>query len=478
MKRWLRIALLGGLLVALTSGVVGAQSGAAEWSVPIDVTQPSRNQHGVFPKLLCDRFNNTHLIFGSLPSIDTPSEIYYRTDASGVWSAPIDVLAVPERVAIRFDAVISPKSDTLHLIWLNQWINGALRYSQVPLAQAADPRAWSPPVTLASQISNANNTGNATLAIDNDGVIHLVYGTYDETGRQLAVQHMKTTDDGQSWSEPVTLYSTEASQPSDIGARVAVDGRGRLHVAITTRTQEYGLASELGYVQSSDGGQTWSQYQLISDVATSFQGLSTLAVYTFGDDEVHLTWHDPRRLHQWSYDGGQTWQGPVQMIELGAAFGGPNALAKDSAGVLHMVTATGDGVFTASFDGQQWGIPERIDSRPIDPHGQELVVCQGNQLHVAYYDRTGNGSVWYSTRRINTPHLDRQPIPPPVAPPSPQLITPIGISTEETLTPHPNEIVALSQAPIFDQTQSFVPIIVVSVSVFVFVGAVIVLRRR
>ena len=270
------------------------------------------------------------------------------------WSAPVDVLAMPERVAIRLDGAISDKTDTLHLIWINAYINGELRYSQAPLARADDPWAWSVPITLASQISNANNTGNATIAVDPAGTVHIVYGTYDETGTQLSVQHIKSIDDGQTWSAPIMVYSSSASVPSDIGAWLAIDGRGRLHVAITTRTQEYGLASELGYIRSSDGGQTWSEYRKISDTSTSFQGLSTLAVYAFGDNEIHLTWHDPRRLHQWSTDGGQTWRDPVRMIDLGAAFGGPNALAKDSAGILHAVAATGGGVFSTGFDGLQW----------------------------------------------------------------------------------------------------------------------------
>jgi hypothetical protein len=478
MKRWLRLALLGVLLAALTSGTVGAQSGATGWSEPIDLTQPSRNQHGEFPKLLCDRYNNTHALFGSLPTIDSPSEIYYRTDAGGVWSAPIDVLSVPERVAVRFDAVISPQTNVLHLIWVSAWIDGELRYSQAPLAQAADPRAWSPPTTLASHISNANNTGNATLAVDQNGVIHLVYGTYDETGTQLAVQHMQTTDDGLTWSTPVTLYSTVASQPSDIGARVAVDGQGRLHVAITIRTQEYGLASELGYVRSNDAGQTWGQYQLISNVPSSFQGLSTLAVYTFGDDEVHLTWHDPRRLHQWSYDGGQTWQGPVSMIDLGAAFGGPNALAKDSAGVLHMVAATGDGVYTATFDGQQWGVPERIDNRPNDPHGQDIVVCQGNRLHVAYYDRTGDGRVWYFTRSVNTPRVERQPIPVPTPLPTPSVnaLGAPGSTRETNITPVGEQVELSQRAP--EREDPFTPFVIPIVAAVVLIALVFVVQFR
>jgi len=138
-----------------------------------------------------------------------------------------------------------------------------------------------------------------------------------------------------------------------------------------------------------------------------------IAPYAFGNDEVHLTWHDPRRMHTWSIDGGQTWREPKEIMPLGAAFGGRNELTQDSAGVVHVVTAVGDGVYSASWNGAEWSAPEQIDNRFIDPHGQTIVACQGNQLHVAYYDRTGNNKVWYTTRSVNAPHLDRQPRPTP-----------------------------------------------------------------
>ncbi len=437
------------------------------------MTQPSRESGGNFPKLVCDQYDNVHLFYGALPEPGLPADIYYRTDAGNAWSEPANIIAVQEPVAIRFDAVISPDTDMFHLIWMNAWINGQLYYSHAPLASASDPRAWSTPRPLANQVSNASNTGNATIAIDSAGVIHIVYGTYDQTFTQLAVQHITSSNGGQTWSLPTTVYSIATPIPSDIGARVTIDGQDRIHVAITMRSQEYGLASELGYMQSTDGGQSWSAYQKISDKSTSFQGLSTLAVYTFGDNEVHLTWHDPRRLHQWSFDGGRTWNGPIEMIGLGAAFGGPNALTKDSAGELYMVTATGDGVYSASFDGTQWGLPEPIDDRSIDPHGQDIATCQGNQLHVAYYDRTGDTRVWYSTRSVNAPHRDRLPIPKPTPMPVP---TPAAI--QPTLNPSEPGLAdwAGSQEP--TQPDAFWPLVAALIPVTLLLIGSIILQRR
>jgi hypothetical protein len=199
---------------------------------------------------------------------------------------------------------------------------------------------------------------------------------------------------------------------------MAIDGRDRIHLGISVNSQEYAQYSEVGYVQSTDGGATWSPYKEIQKTGTTFQGVAWIAPYAFGTDEIHLTWHDPRRMHTWSLDGGKTWQSPEEIMPLGAAFGGRNQLVKDSAGVIHVVTGVANGIFSASRNGSQWNAPEQIDDRYIDPHGQVMTTCQGNQLHIAYYDRSGDNRVWYSTRTVDAPHIDREPIPIPTPRPN------------------------------------------------------------
>jgi hypothetical protein len=114
-------------------------------------------------------------------------------------------------------------------------------------------------------------------------------------------------------------------------------------------------------------------------------------------------------MHRWSNDGGSTWSEPDQVMRLGAAFGGPNALTQDSSGAIYIVTAINEGVYSARWDGSMWGPPERIEDRDIDPHGQEIAICQGNKLQVIYDDRNDSQNIWYSSRTVDAPRLDRQP---------------------------------------------------------------------
>jgi hypothetical protein len=94
-------------------------------------------------------------------------------------------------------------------------------------------------------------------------------------------------------------------------------------------------------------------------------------------------------------------------MPLGAAFGGPNALTKDSSGAVHIVMAINGGVYSARWDGSMWGPAERIEDREIDPHGQEIGICQGNKLQVVYDDRNDSQKIWYSNRTVDAPKINR-----------------------------------------------------------------------
>ncbi|MBI5568275.1 MAG: hypothetical protein HY870_25520 [Chloroflexi bacterium] len=389
-----------------------AQQAGSQWSRPVDALFGSGAESGSFAVQLCDQYQDAYLLVAE--QSNAGAAILYRDDVDGNWSVPRDVIVTSDVVAFGLGVTIANRDDSLHAIWMNRYIAGDLIYSRAPLSTAGDPRSWSSPATL------ANSVDWAAIQADSLGTVHVVYGATDASGLEHVVYHIKTEDSGVTWSEPASAYATVTALPSIIRPEIALDERNRIHVGMTINSNEYGAYSEVGYVQSTDGGATWSTYKPVETPGAAYPGVAWISPFAFGDDEVHLTWHNPRRMHTWSLDGGQTWRGPIEIMPLGAAFGGRNFLTKDSAGVLHVVTAVADGVFTASWDGAEWGTPEQIDTRYIDPHGQSIMACQGNQLHVTFYDRTGDHKIWYATRLVNAPHIDRKPMPtatPPAAAP-------------------------------------------------------------
>jgi hypothetical protein len=452
-----------------------AQSNVSGWSKPIDITQGITSNWRAYGVPVCDHYQNLHIFWAD--NSDNGAAIYYRNDIEGFWSAPTDILALPYPNAHYLAVAVSNKSDTIHLAWVDVF-PGNLYYSQAPINTANESKAWLPPQNLGGHVFNP------ALAVDPTGVIHLVYAVSDSEGINYTVDHISSKDNGKSWSDPNIAFTTTFQQPSYIRTEMAIDEDGRIHVGLTLRSQEYGAYSEVGYIRSIDGGQTWSDYKLIDNTSMTFQGVEWIAPYTFGKNEVHLTWHDPRRMHQWSFDGGDTWSNPIEIMPLGGAFGGADQLVKDSAGTLYAITAVSNGVFSAAWNGINWGPPEQIDDRDIDPHGQHIVVCQGNQLHVTYYDRTGDTTVWYAMRVVNSPHIDREPLPTPIPSSRPPTVNPNESMTTK-ITPIVNSSTIGSSTQFAAGNQPSSPLTLVMVGVMpaiilvtgVFLFSLIRLRR-
>lgn len=404
-QKSLRAILLLGIFF-FQSSVIFAQVTSPIWRSPVDMTQSSTSSNALFPLVLCDQYQNTHIIWSDRSG---ESALYYMNDISGDWSAPMDVITNGDdiRLMIKLSAVIDDNTDTLHVLWVDQWIKGVLHYSQVPISEASNPRAWVNSVPLAM------GTENGSIDVDPDGNLHVVYGTSGDDNLEVGIDYIRSMDGGDSWSTPINVVSKRVPYPSDPYAEIAVDDNGRFHVGVTYRSQDYGSYSEVGYVRSVDGGTTWGDYEMIDDLGTAWQGVSTIVPYAFGENEIHLTWHDPRRMHRWSNDGGSSWSESDQVMALGAAFGGPNALTQDSSGAVHIVTAINGGVYSARWDGSMWGPPERIEDREIDPHGQEIGICQGNKLQIVYDDRNDSQKIWYSNRIVDSPTVNRKSMPLP-----------------------------------------------------------------
>jgi hypothetical protein len=467
----LKMLLLLGIFFFQSTGIL-AQVTSPIWRNPIDMTQSSTSSNALFPLVLCDQYQNTHILWSDRFE---ESALYYMNDLSGDWSAPMDVITNGDdiRLMIKLSAVIDDNTDILHVLWVDQWIKGTLFYSQVPISEASNPRAWMKPVPLAI------GTENGAIDVDTSGILHIVYGTSGDDNLEVGIDYIQSNDSGYTWSTPKNVVSKKVPFPSDPYAEIAVDDTGRIHTGITYRSQDYGSYSEVGYARSVDGGITWSDYELIDDLGTAWQGVSTISPYAYGENEIHLTWHDPRRMHRWSNDGGSTWSESDQVMRLGAAFGGPNALTQDSSGAIHIVTAINEGVYSARWDGSMWGPPERIEDREIDPHGQEIAICQGNKLQVVYDDRNDSQKIWYSNRMVDAPVINRQPMP-TQAP-----MTDKNGSSVSTTSPTPDVDKVTPQVPIeipVDANQNpanpLTPMLIASGIVIALIVSVILIKRR
>jgi hypothetical protein len=437
-------------LILLGLSQENAQGQTNGWSTPINFSQQPDTYSSV-PNILCDRYQNLHVFWGERLEQDgyPLSILFYKNNVRGRWSQPLDLL-----ITTRFEEVhsaITP-DNKIHLFWSNS--NQEVMYFRAPLG-TTQVRQWGNPTVLKSDAIDSN------VFVDNDGILYVIYTTTDKDAVKQGIYYISSADSGETWSLSKMILEFDTPVPSSTKAQFVVDDQSRFHVVYTIRSFSYRDYSSLEYMRSIDSGKNWES-PITFPPTTTFQGVNLLAEYSFGDDEIHLTYDIPERLHQWSYDGGETWNQPIPIVngvELGAAFGGYNQLVKDGSGTLHVVIAESRGVFHSTWIGVDWSAAELIDSPTFDPHGQTMALCQGNQLSVLYSGNDEKSEIWYSEKLLDIPSIHQSPIPTPKSTPSPTP-TPIeNLNISETPSP---TIIAVNP-PIFQQNQSLLSVIILPV---------------
>ncbi len=281
------------------------------WSKPVDLSEGATKNVRSYGVMVCDKYQNLHFFWGD--NAPEGGAIYYRNDT---WTKPKDIILINEPSIFNPSVAIDPKTDIVHLTWVTSLSYGYLYYAQAPLSQLADSRAWEPVQVLDQGVVNS------VIDQDSQGRLHIVYAIGEPEGLSFDIVHIISTDDGQTWSDPVIIYSRTRVEPFTIFTSMDIDGSDRLHLGLTIRSQLYGNYSEVGYLRSLDNGKTWASYLRMSIQNKKSPNIALIGVYAFGKNEIHLTWHDPRRMHDWSDDGGATFHGPDEIMPLGGAFGG------------------------------------------------------------------------------------------------------------------------------------------------------------
>jgi hypothetical protein len=102
-----------------------------------------------------------------------------------------------------------------------------------------------------------------------DGTLHVVYDGSDrpETNSYSTIYYTRSTDNGQTWSDPVRLPDVdEAELVGQYIANLSAAPNGRLDVAWWDTRDDPGIRSnDVYYTYSTDGGRTWARNIRVSD---------------------------------------------------------------------------------------------------------------------------------------------------------------------------------------------------------------------
>ncbi len=485
-RRWQaagRLAVLVVLILCLAAqpSRVAAQSGTVKWSSPENISNTP--QSSAYPAITADDFGFVHVFWsedidgkplGPSDPSDSGNAIYYtRWDGTG-WTAPIDVLYLPDDPVATYPSVTADKKGNLHLVWTGLT---NIYYSQAPGAQAESSRAWRQPVVVAT--TSARSNWESSIAVDNEGNLHIVYAS---RGNDAGIFSVTSTDNGATWSQPVKISDPfDMLEASLSTVKLTADEKGRLHVVWQTNTAD-GIGQAAYYARSADGGNTWSSpfqlgYRQTGDFYVGFPYLAQI-----GPDELHVIYVAGANKGRWeriSRDGGLTWSEPQYIIPEMEGINGYDIPIVDSAGHAYLIinmrpTATqAVGIYYSYWDGERWApAVTLVDSGPKSEsaHFSAATISSGNEIHIVWNQVRG-GEIWHLQGTIEgAKPLAIRAL--PTASPSP---SPTPTEALTVIQVAPQQQPALSQTvPTTVNTASSSPLIPGTIAAVVFTAMVVI----
>lgn len=227
--------------------------------------------------------------------------------------------------------------DRLHALWSGGW-SGEIYHSWAYVRDAYAPEGWSEPRALPM----AGTTGSLPdLLIDAHGTLHVVYAVPLNEGRGIA--YVRSDDGGETWSEPQVVFDAEAAGWAMADhPTLAMDPAGTLHVAWVQGSQDGHFPPQgIFYARSTDGGGTWSEQMVMAEGTYDWPRITAPL-----PGQAHLLWNEITGgggwTHRWSADYGASWS-TQQQVRGFRDVPGPIGLTADGAGTLHLVGLGQDG---------------------------------------------------------------------------------------------------------------------------------------
>lgn len=388
-----------------------------------------------FPDIVADPYGNLHVVWAS--GVVGFDSVYYTTSSDGFsWRTPNDIFANPwvgtNSGATRPTLLVDHNSN-LNITFIDP--NQAF-YSRVPLWDASYALSWLPRETMSSLDQTAYFS---RMAIDSQNRLHYVYTQNMPSAACSNCYHVfyrQSTDDGNTWSEPVDLMDTQIGA---VKPQILVDRSDNIYLVWETG-QGGGLGQLSGpttvtFAASYDAGKTWTIPTDFPVTADESAKNITIGIDR-NNDLVVAWWSLPEDLimYQTSSNKGRTWSDPTPIpLVWGAAEVYKSnlddySMASDSAGNLHLVavgrvekTQTDLNIVDLVWDGTEWAAPDIIATYKGDvPEWPRIAINKGNQLNVVWFVRDeahiwesdkGRYRVWFSQGYASAPSRQAEPVP-------------------------------------------------------------------
>jgi hypothetical protein len=322
----------------------------------------------------------------------TGGNLVHRSSANDgeTWSAATTISAAANNFPMQYGGLYSV-GDSVYLLTAAGDMGNASRH--LDFRKSTDNgQTWSNPVRVTGtgqQIRRAN------VVVSGDNV-HVFGGQSGTGGYGTGIFYFRSTDGGASFGPGVELYNN-----ADASARLAVDGT-TLHVAFGVKPTADSFGGMTSYMRSTDNGTTWS-----APVAISGADRDSRQMIVAADGKVFVMWQREAAVaggplpadrlgYNRSTDGGQTWLGQGVLPEDSGVDRQHHQLWLTSGGDLSVGWSHGDPSLASSSAGWMFSPDYGATWQPreiaLDTAGGNLpynLVADRDYVHILTAPGTG-----------------------------------------------------------------------------------------
>jgi len=272
---------------------------------------------------------------------------------------------------------------------------------------------------------NAGNGGgfgrvsDPWITISPNGVVYASGLSFDSPPGNEAMLVVRSTDGGNTWSEPATLiFDSDPTILDDKDTITADPLQSRFVYAVWERdvftdpTQETLLRGPIVFTRSIDGGATWEPVRTIYDPGNGVGAIDSEIVVLPSGTLVQMfgTWNtaSPQLFVMRSTDQGKHWSRPTVInslqdigvvdVETGEPIrgGAAHITVAPGSGTLYLVWQDArfsggmrDGIaLSKSTDGGvTWSPPIQVNQAPnVQAFAPSIAIGQNGQIAITYYD--------------------------------------------------------------------------------------------
>ena len=362
----------------------------AGWTPPVRI-----NDEGVsFAPRIAANGDTLHVVYWI--SIGHAQSYYLRSiNGGGDWENPFR-LGDPSVSEGEVSPLIRIKGDTLTSIW-KQSMPGGGQYNYGFRRSTNRGEGWGEVTYIRS--ANSYELQKHTFAIG-ESDLFLIFSYIAQ--QELAVKFTKSTNWGESWSEPTEVFRTQDTGRFDMAAR-----GDTIHFMWIGRFN-YDDRWETYYIRSENSGETWSDNIALSTLDDKGSLWPSISINDDGD--LVACWMDFKYSSyfltgdifvRYSYDAGDTWTQEDNLTSHHRAHATRILWQGDS---IHVVWEDwrfdqGDIFYMLSEDnGTTWGEQQRIEDDPGMSLAPDLAVAD-ETVHVVWRQISGpDGSGIYYSR--------------------------------------------------------------------------------